>query len=214
MSSLDRRTVFRRSLWAILVALLVLAVGVGLQQSRSRPPRPAPQVISYLPGFLLTNADGREIRLDDLAVGPWVADFVFTRCPGPCPLMSQKMAELGKRLPAGVRRVSFTVDPEHDTPAVLRDYATRFGAGPDWLFLSGDRAAIWELSVSGFKLGVAPADDGGPPDQGPVIHSTRFVLVDAEGGVRGYYDPFDPAEMDRLVGEVAAVLREPPATGP
>ena len=165
-------------------------------------------MLSYLPGFLLTNRDGREIRLDQLTGSPWVADFIFTRCPGPCPLMTRKLAELGERLPPGVRRVTFTVDPEHDTPAVLQAYAERFHAPADWLFLSGEREAIWDLSVTGFKLGVAPAEGGGPPEQGPIIHSTRLVLVDGDGGIRGYYDPFDRDETDRLVAELRALLRE------
>ncbi len=205
---MDRRTALRGFLWLVLVAVLAVVGVVALERSRTEARRPAPQVVAYLPGFVLSNRDGRDVRLDDLAGVVWIADFIYTRCPGPCPLMTQRLAEIGPRLPKGVLRVSITVDPEHDTPTVLDEYARRFGAGDDWLFLTGDRQAIWELSISGFKLGVAPAGVDSPPEQGPVIHATRLILVDGDGGLRGFYNPFEPADLDRLVRDARAVQRE------
>jgi protein SCO1/2 len=197
------RPVLRGLLWGLLGTVLLL---LGVLAVRSRAGRSAPPpVLAALPGFLLTDQQGREVRLDQLAGRPWIADFIFTRCPGPCPLMTRKMAELRPRLPAGVRRVSFTVDPDYDTSEILAAYAARFGAGADWLFLTGPRQAIWELSVTGFKLGLAEAE-GLPEEQGPIVHSTRFVLVDGEGRIRGYYDAFEPPEIERLLRELRAVL--------
>jgi protein SCO1/2 len=199
------RPILRGLLWGLLGAVLVL---LGVLAVRSRSGRTAPPpVLAALPGFLLTDQHGREVRLNHLAGSPWIADFIFTRCPGPCPLMSRKMAELAPRLPPGVRRVSFTVDPDYDTPEVLAAYAGRFGAGPDWLFLTGPRDGIWDLSVTGFKLGVAEAE-GLPQEEGPIVHSTRFVLVDGEARIRGYYDAFDPKEVARLLRELRAVVAE------
>lgn len=199
----------RRALWSLLlVSLLAVVAATVVTRARRAPPPASPPVYSYLPGFVLVNRDGREVSLGDLVGKPWVADFIFTSCPGPCPLMTAKMAALGDELPPGVRRVSFTVDPEVDTPAVLDAYARRFGAPEDWLFLTGPRAAIWELARDGFKLGVAPAAAGAPPDQGSVIHSTKFVLVDREGGIRGYYDGLDALDVGRLLGEARAVAGE------
>jgi len=147
------------------------------------------------------------VTLEDLRGAPWVADFIFTRCRGPCPLMTRRMAELGEVLPGEVRRVSFTVDPEHDSPEVLAEYAERYEAPRSWLFLTGPRPRMWELAVEGFKLGVA-FSGGAPNDHGLITHSTRFVLVDAEGRIRGYYDGFEKEERRRLVAEARAVLAE------
>lgn len=198
------RAALRGLLWGLLGAVLVL---LAILAARSRGTRAdPPPVVASLPGFLLTDQDGHEVRLEDLLGRPWVADFIFTRCPGPCPLMTRRMAELGGRLPAGVRRVSFTVDPGYDTPEVLAAYAREHGAGEDWLFLTGPREAIWDLSVTGFKLGVGEAE-GLIQAEGPILHSTRFVLVDAEGAIRGYYDAFEEQEVERLLREVRAVER-------
>lgn len=211
MNALLARSVIRGLLWGLLGAVLVL-LGILALRSRGGRTEPPP-VIASLPGFLLTDQHGREVRLEVFLGQPWVADFIFTRCPGPCPLMTRKMAELGPRLPAGVRPVSFTVDPEYDTPEVLAAYAERFGAGENWLFLTGPREAMWDLSVTGFKLAVAEAEDladgeGLAAEQGPIVHSTRFVLVDAAGGIRGYYDAFEPREIERLLRELWAVLAQ------
>ncbi len=198
----------RALLWGVLAVALGSATALALWKRGQPIPSPPPK-LSYLPGFVLVNRDGREVTLASLSTAPWVADFIFTRCPGPCLKMSQEMAALGSKLPPGVRRVSFTVDPDYDTPEVLAEYAARYGAGDDWLFLAGTREAIWELSVDGFKLGVARATEGAPEEQGPIVHSTRFVLVDREGGIRGYYDAFEKAQVKRLLADLEALLTEP-----
>lgn len=199
----------RGLLWGVLALALAGVVTIALwKKSTSAAPVPPPK-LSHLPGFVLTNRDGHEVTLAELSDAPWVADFIFTRCPGPCLKMSQEMAALGRSLPRGVRRVSFTVDPDHDTPEVLEEYARRYNAADDWLFLTGSREAIWELSTDGFKLGVARATEGAPEEQGPIVHSTRFVLVDRDGAIRGYYDGFDEVHVRRLVDDARAVLAEP-----
>ena len=149
----------------------------------------------------------------DLAGRVWIADFVFTRCPDVCPLLSTRMAALQKSLATGddpVRLVSISVDPAHDTPAVLAEYAERYHAGPGWLFLTGSRDAVAGLLRDGFR--VAFADDG--PPASPITHSDRFVLVDRQLRVRGYYHGNDEADLRRLVADAAAVRREGPAESP
>lgn len=223
------RAVIRGLLWGILLAVMVGLALVTLHSRKERTGKERaggeeePPVLSALTDFRLTNRDGRPISLHDLAGSTWVADFIFTRCGGPCPMMTQRLAALGERLPAGVRRVSFTVDPDYDSPEVLADYAARYDAPDSWLFLTGSREEIWQLSVAGFKLGVGAAPQepaegapeaetpsapspGPPPDHpGPIFHSTRFVLVDALGRIRGYYDAFEQESLDRLVREARAV---------
>jgi protein SCO1 len=201
-----RRSVRRGLLWGVLVAALLLIFGATLvQRFRSAPP---PPVLGAVPDFRLTNRDGRTIARADLAGAPWIADFIFTRCPATCPLLTAKLGRFEDSLPSDldVRLVSFSVDPEHDTPEVLQAYAARYDAPARWLFLTGEREAIYRLSLEGFHLAVGEP----PPDAGergePILHSTRFVLVDGEGRIRGYYDGLDDAELDRLRRELDALL--------
>jgi len=107
---------------------------------------------------------------------------------------------------AQVRLVSFTVDPQFDTPDVLRDYAERVGADPDhWLFLTGTREEIWQLSKDGFKMPVGDAPPGG---DGPILHATKLMLVDEHGRLRGYYDGVSDAGLQELRRDLDLVLRE------
>jgi protein SCO1 len=166
-------------------------------------PHPLP-VLGTVPPFTLTERSGRAVRAEDLSGHVWVADFVFTRCPDFCPALTARMAGLAKTLaPARrpVRLVSFTVDPAHDTPEVLRAYATRAGAGDGWLFLTGPRDAVSALLRDGFK--VAWADDG--PPTSPITHSDRFVLVDRALRIRGYYHGTEPADVARLARDATAL---------
>ena len=194
----------RRSLlWGLLVVtLIVIAAAAVLRMRRPEPP----PVLSEVPEFTLVNRDGRTVRRADLAGSPWIADFIFTRCPASCPMMTSRMARLVEDLPAdsGVRFVSFSVDPEHDTPEVLQRYAESYKAPARWLFLTGDGAQIYRLSREGFKLGVDAAPSGIPTAE-PILHSTRFVLVDGEGRIRGYYDAFDAESMKTLERDLEAI---------
>jgi protein SCO1/2 len=187
----------RGLLWGFLVAAL-LAVAVATAVQWLRKPEPLP-VLGQLPGFSLVNRDGRPVRLQDLAGRPWVADFVFTRCPASCPMMSARMARLNRGLPADldVWLVSISVDPDYDRPEVLERYARKYQAPERWLFLTGGREEVRRLCVEGFKLGLdmQPGPGIGPE---PILHSTRFVLVDGEGRIRGYYEAFDEASTEKL----------------
>jgi cytochrome oxidase Cu insertion factor (SCO1/SenC/PrrC family) len=205
-----------RWLPAVLGALLLMmTVGLGLVWWSGRKPAPALPVLSTLPAFALTDRSGATVTPATLAGRPWIADLVFTRCQLSCPRMTARMASLGPRLPAGVRRVSVSVDPQHDTPAVLGDYAKLHRAeATDWLFLTGEEAEMRRLAVDGFKLGVAPADPRDPrAAQEPVTHSTRFVLVDGHGRVRGYYDAFDDGALGNLVRDAARLAASADGTG-
>src|SRR3954452_18148656 len=187
----------RGLIWTLLVVALV-AVVTATAIDRLRRPEPPP-VFDPVPAFSLSNRDGRPVRLQDLAGAPWIADFIFTRCPASCPLMTARMARLERELPRdlGVRLVSFTVDPERDTPAVLERYAESYKAPGRWLFLTGPKEEIYRLSRQGFKLGIdfpPPGTTTGPAVE-PILHSTRFVLVDGQGRIRGYYDGFDEEAM-------------------
>ncbi len=201
--ALPSRRLLRLLLWAVLVLALVAVAGAAAW-SRWGARREPPPVLGEVPPFSLVNRDGRTVTRNDLAGAPWIADFVFTRCAASCPMMTDRMAKLAKNLDLGqagarLHLVSFTVDPGHDTPAVLAAYADRYKAPPDWLFLTGQEEAIHRLSRDGFKLAVAPAggpDSANPPE--PILHSTRLVLIDPQGRIRGYYDGFDPESVEAL----------------
>lgn len=154
--------------------------------------------LGELPEFALTGVtvDGAS-PLDKRALRGrvWIADFVFTRCPGPCPILSANMAGLQKRLPDSVGLLSFTVDPDHDSPELLTLYARKLSADPQrWFFVAGEKSALLRLFRDGFKLAVA--DDPSAP--GMIAHSTKFVLIDRRGVIRGYYDGEDPESIRRL----------------
>lgn len=203
MSALHPPRWRRGLLWGVLIAALLAVAGATLvQRFRRTPP---PPVLGAVPDFRLTNRDGRTVARADLAGAPWVADFIFTRCPATCPLLTERLARFESELPddLGVRLVSFTVDPEHDTPAVLEAYAEQHGAPPRWLFLTGPREAIHRLSRDGFKLAVGEQPAGAPGE--PIFHSTRFVLVDGQGRIRGYYDALSPEEPERLRRDLEAL---------
>lgn len=192
----------KRTLALLAVAAAAIAAALLLRS----PSRPAPPPIAALPEFSLTERDGSTVRRADLAGSPWVADFVFTRCALSCPRLTARMKELRARLPESVRTVSFSVDPEHDTPEVLARYARQWGIeGRSWLLLTGGREEIWRLIREGFLLPVEPAPE---VVASPILHSNRFVLVDSEARVRGTYEAFEEDALDRLLADLDAVLAE------
>jgi len=170
---------------AALVATLLLA---GCD---SKPP-----ALYAVPDFELTNQRGEPFGLRDLKGKVWIADFIFTRCKGPCPAMSYRMKQLQEDLPPMIGLVSFSVDPTFDTPERLREYGTRYEAADGrWWFLTGDKKRIYDLSLDGFKLA---AGEEWEREEWVIIHDERFVLVDAEGQIRGYYLGTDKEALARL----------------
>jgi cytochrome oxidase Cu insertion factor (SCO1/SenC/PrrC family) len=195
--------------WAVLAAA-ILAVTVTAVGSRrwGKAGGAAPPPLGEVPDFSLLNRDGRSVTRADLAGRPWIAGFVFTRCGGPCPRITAQMARLGRLLPHPelVRRVSVSVDPEFDTPAVLDAYAAERGIeDPRWYFLTGPRPEVYRLVRDGFKLAVG--EEGGTAHE-PILHSTRLVLVDGGGRIRGYYDALDEQAVGRLLDDVRALRRQ------
>lgn len=178
-----------------------LLVFLGVVLCFTRIPRPAKLPTFWpAPSFQMVGvtAQGQTtLQKKDLLGHPWVADFIFTRCAGPCPLMTLKMAALQRALPPAVRLVSFSVDPDYDTPEILQAYAKHAGADPKrWIFVRGDKPALHRLIYEGFRLSFAENRSAPPGFQ--LAHSTRFVLVDAEGFIRGFYDSAEPSFVEAL----------------
>jgi protein SCO1/2 len=166
------------------------------------------QTYGAVPIFQLTNQNGQPFGSAQLRGKIWIADFIYTTCPGPCPMISSRMSELQKPLEnTDVHLVSFTVDPAKDTPEVLRAYAQHLQAQPGrWDFLTGPPPIITELSRDGFKLAASDGRDAA----GLPVHSTRLVLVDRYGNIRGYYDATEPDAITKLVADTTHLLREQP----
>lgn len=213
-------------LWALLVisAIVAIALWATIQRkpsANSNLPAPANgepvvRVVDEtpdeeapgfaVPEFSFTNQQVQTVTLDRLKGNPWIADFIFTRCAGPCPVMTQKMASIQLRLPKEVRLVSFTVDPKYDSPAVLAEYAKRFKADDSrWDFLTGPKPelkAIFSALRIGVQEGQTPVD---------TIHSEHFVLIDADGKVAGYYNPNESGRLDALVQDARKLAPATPS---
>jgi cytochrome oxidase Cu insertion factor (SCO1/SenC/PrrC family) len=228
-------------LWGVFGLVLAIVIGagvVGLWQALA--PRHTPDDLrpfATVPDFALRERSGRLVTRGDLQGKVWITDFVFTRCSDECPLVSARMARLQEAFATAtdLYLVSITVDPEHDTPEVLSRYAESFGAHPQrWLFLTGDKTAIYRLSQEGFRLGVVNPGEAqqslavpclwqvftpgtawahhGSHEQEPlrptILHSARFVLVDRQGQIRQYYDSKDANSLRRLQDHAKRLLQE------
>lgn len=203
--------------WAALVlAVLAVFVAFARQQWTQSMRRDAVVLERFnaLPVFSLTERSAREFGSRELNGKIWLADFIFTTCPGPCPQMSERFYELQQALKRSpdVKLVSFTVWPEYDKPEVLTAYAKRFNADAEkWLFLTGEKRVIYDLAHKGFMLGITDKESGREIlKEGEFVHSTKIALVDRRGVVRGYYDSTAPEAVQKILVDVGSLLREQP----
>jgi protein SCO1/2 len=195
----------RPLLWvAVLAALAAWPLIWSL-----RTPLPAPPpVLGTIPPFDLVDQGGRRFGSRELAGRVWVASFVFTRCQTVCPRITAQVARVQERtreLEPALRLVSFSVDPDHDTPERLAEYARAHRANPRvWTFLTGPAPAVRETVERGLRvsMGKDPAD----PSPAGISHGSHLVLVDGAGRIRGYYDPEDPGAVDRVVRDAALLV--------
>jgi protein SCO1/2 len=199
----------------IVCGVLLISAAIGLLiQYRVVSAVPDLPVLGRVPEFSLIDSSGQPLAQTQLAGGVWVADFIFTHCPGICPVLSAQMAKLQHALPDvgtdAVRLVSFSVDPANDTPEVLREYGKRFGAQPQrWLFVTGERDALYSLIARGFHLAIAERPESENGDgEGLITHSDRFVLVDRSLQIRGYYHGTDQESVQKLLRDIDALKKE------
>src|SRR5213594_939236 len=211
-TTLDRPSSRTATAWKttlIAIPIVTLALLLWLRQLEVNALRQR-TVSSYgtVPEFVLLNQDGKNFGSAQLRGKIWIADFIYTTCPGPCPMISTRMSELQKPLEkTDVHLVSFSVDPEKDTPEVLRGYAEKLHAEPKhWDFLTGPKSAIYDLSHKGFRLAVSDGSD----EAGIPVHSTRLVLVDRHGEIRGYYEATEADAVTKLLADTSHLLREQP----
>ena len=201
----------RGLLWGVLALVIVGILGANLWSfvhQKSGVTAESPTVLSelaahqQLPDFSLTDQRGAPFALSDLQDKVWVADFIFTSCGTICPPMTIEMARLQDELAAeDLHFVSFSVDPERDTPEVLFRYADYYGADDNrWSFLTGQKETIYQLAHDSFNLAAGHRGS-------EILHSTRFVLVDRKQQVRGYYDSRSKVQLQQLRRDIQTLLR-------
>lgn len=197
----------RYLLWA---AVLMAGVALFAAHRINAGERTTKGQLGTVPAFSFVDQDGRPLTDRDLRGAVWVANFIFTRCPSACPMLTAKFKALQADLGPvpGVRFVSISVDPEHDTPEVLAAYAKRFSADTSrWSFVTGPLAEIERTVVRGFKIHVGkPTPNTSDPTLIDIMHGEHFVLVDQAGEIRGYYRS-EKAELGELKADLQALLR-------
>ena len=180
----------------VVLSALIFSLAACIRHTSSLP------VYYDVPAFDLIAQNGAPFHSGVLAGKIWVADFIYTTCPGPCPRMTSQMHEVQNaigKMPA-VKLVSFTVDPARDTPLVLADYAKVHGASSEhWYFLTGPETTLQRLDRDVFKLGNLDTS---------MQHSTRFVLIDRQSRIRGYYDTSESGSIPRVIDDIHALARE------
>jgi protein SCO1 len=177
----------------------LLAAAAALSSCARRQQLP---VFNTVPPFVLTAQNGLPFDSKRLAGAPWLASFFFTSCNGPCPRMNVAIRNVQEETYPfqGLKIVSFSVDPERDTPEVLAAYAKRYKADPDrWFFLTGPRATLSALSKDAFLAGELDMAQS---------HSTRIMLVDARGRVRGHYQAMEKEGIDALKDGISNLYEE------
>jgi protein SCO1 len=196
-------------LFVVLVVVLLFAAPMAAALNRPVPKPPG--VYVTLPSFQLTNEKGNPFGSKQLAGRVWVASFAFTSCPAVCPKLMEQVAVVQHRsrnAGAGVALVTFSVDPETDTPEKLHAYARRFRASPyRWNFLTGELTSIEKTVVKGFKLAMGREKIEGGENLFNIFHSERLVLVDQKSQIRGYYEA-NKVGIDKLMKDIGLVLNE------
>lgn len=208
-----------RPQWTLLIGLafvlaIVACLVVLMKQAPSKETASeALPVIGPVADFALTNQNDQPVTLADLKGRVWVADIIFTRCAGPCPIMTRKMKELQEALPddSRARLVTLTTDADYDTPEVLRKYAEKFGADTNrWMFLTGDKVDIARLAQESLKLSAVRKPAGTSTDPNDLfVHSTIFVVVDKQGNLRGAFESTsDYVPWAQVKEELLTTVRE------
>jgi protein SCO1/2 len=211
----------RAVLFGVVALAVVVLVGGALWTSASRrvtgggweeKPLEGLQVFGQVPPFSLTERSGVSVTETALKGKVSVVNFIYTSCPDTCPLQSAEIKNLqeGYAQTGAVRFFSITVDPQRDTPDVLKKYATRFKADPErWLFLTGNKEEIHRLAQEGFRLSAAEIPQAQRPPSGAThAHSPRFVLVDRKAQIRGYYSSNEKEAMTRLRRDLERLVHE------
>jgi protein SCO1/2 len=160
-----------------------------------------------IPDFAFVNQDSSIVTQDTFSDGIYVADFFFTTCPSICPIMKTQMLRVYEKYKGNdkVKVLSHSIDPKHDTVAVLKEYANRLGVSSDqWHFVTGDKEEIFDLAQQSYMVSVLEEEEA----PGGVVHSGAFLLIDSQGRIRGHYDGTKAEEVDQLMKDMDLLLKE------
>jgi protein SCO1/2 len=204
------QTILTITLWALAVLGMIGLVTTGVLAKRYSElrkqsainadlPEERLPVLFDVPAFSFTDQHEATLKRDDLKGQVWVGAFIFTNCPGVCPMMTAKMAALEQAVTdPKVQLVSISLDPERDTPAVLRQYAEKMKADQKrWHFLTGDKTKIYDLARD-MKVTAQAATE-----EKPIVHSEKLILVDQSGHIRGYYSSTNDDDMKQLATDAS-----------
>jgi protein SCO1/2 len=186
---------FARTLSMAAIPVLVVSIFFAVYAIKKSQDAAVLPDYGAAPNFELTDSSGQKFESSSLMGDPWIMTFLFTRCPDQCPLMLTKMTKLSKQVPI-LKFVSITADPDFDKPEVLAEYVKR-GVGPKkWSFLTGEKEKLNQIALD--FMTSAPDNPG--------LHSTRFILVDGSGRIRGFYDSQSKEQMSALVVDARGLL--------
>lgn len=212
----------QNSFWALTKAGVLLLIGLISCQSNDRLPilgqkeavtkivngRTVTDSVDHsIPDFQFVSQYGDTVSAQTLAGKIYVADFFFTTCPTICPKMKSQLKRVYDRFKGnpGVMILSHSIDPTHDSVAVLREFAQSLGVeGRQWLFVTGDKEKIYDIGQNSYM--VSAADDASAP--GGVVHSGAFILVDTQKHIRGIYDGTTVEGVDKLMSDMDKLLAD------
>ncbi len=166
----------------------------------------------HIAPFSFTNQDGKTITNEDVKGKICVVEFFFATCKGMCPKMNENMVTVSKafRGNKNVLILSHTVDPIKDTAKALKEYSLRFDADPaQWMFLTGDKKKLYDMARYSYLIS-AEDDTAGVSIDKDFIHDKHYTLVDGYGRVRGFYDGLNPGDVNKMIGDINALLKETP----
>jgi protein SCO1/2 len=201
--------------YTLYLSLLVLLTSLfSCQEKEKRLPILGPReaqagdtLYRTIPDFAFVDQDSSLVTPETFEDKIYVADFFFTTCPTICPKMKREMLRVYEKYKGNekVKILSHSIDPKHDTVAVLKDYANRLGVdGSQWHFVTGDKEAIFDIAQKSYM--VSALEDEREP--GGVVHSGAFILIDSKRRVRGYYDGTNAEEVDKLMRDMDLLLQE------
>ena len=220
MTLMDSRSNAYRKLFRSGLVLVLLFVGYGLflinrsGSGGSGAPSTAPlPVLRTISSMHLVDQEGEPVNLQTFRGQPWFANIIFTRCPGPCARMTQKMRQLQEALPAEaseVQLVSLTTDPDFDTPEVLSQYARKFQADTQsWKFLTGTKEEIVRVSTQEWLLVMLEKGEAERESPNDIfLHSTLTVLMDGLGRIRGTYEILEEGQLEEALADLQRLLQE------
>jgi protein SCO1 len=165
-------------------------------------------IFRQVPAFSFIDQNNKPVNQSLTKGKIYVANFFFARCGTICPKMSSQLTRVQEAFKdhSDVLLLSHTVDPQNDTPAVLKEYAKRYEAiGGKWFFLTGDKKALYDMAIKGYFVPVSDASEYDKMIKNideAFIHSEKLILIDKEGYMRGFYDGTDKKEIDRLILEI------------